>query len=56
MSGRALAARLLPAYLDGLSTEPLISGARFRQVQLQESDDELPGIRFSISTAPENDS
>lgn len=50
MRGRALAARLLPAYLDALSDEPLISGTRFRQIRVQESDDELPGILFSIST------
>ena len=53
MRGRALAARLLPAYLDALSSEPLISGTGFRQVRLYESVDEIPGVIFSISTAAE---
>jgi len=54
MRGRALAARLLPAYLEALSSEPLISGTGFRQIRLQESADEFPGVIFSISTAAEN--
>ena len=54
MRGRALAARLLPAYLEALSYEPLISGTGFRQIRLQESADEIPGVIFSISTAAEN--
>ncbi len=54
LHGRALSTRLIPVYLEALSAEDDIRGTRFRQVKLEQSDDELPGIRFLLSTREED--
>lgn len=56
VQGRALSTRLIPSYLQALSAEPEISGTRFHQIRVKESDDELPGVRFLLSTRAEEDS
>ncbi|QOC23840.1 PilN domain-containing protein [Wenzhouxiangella sp. AB-CW3] len=55
LRGRALAARLVPAYLEGLSEEPLLSGLGFRQVRLHAAEDDMPGISFVIASHAEDD-
>ncbi len=50
VEGRALSSRLVPTYIDGLSGEPLISGTGFRQVHVQDGDDDIPGVRFILRT------
>jgi hypothetical protein len=53
LHGRALSPRLVPAYLDKLSGEPLMSGLGFRQVRVQTADDDTPGVEFFLSTRRE---
>lgn len=53
LQGRALSARLVPTYLERLSGEPVLEGLSFRQVQVQSTEDDLPGVRFMVSTAAE---
>ena len=54
--GRMLAPPLLPQFLERLGNEPVFSGQSFRQLQLRQSGDSTPGLRFTISTAyPEAD-
>lgn len=50
LHGRALSARLVPAYLDSLSGEPVLEGLSFRQVRVRASEDGLPGVQFMVST------
>ncbi|MGY6588115.1 MAG: PilN domain-containing protein [Wenzhouxiangella sp.] len=52
IQGRALAARLVPLYLQNLSAEPVIQGATFSQIRLEEANKGNPGVRFSINTRP----
>lgn len=52
LRGRALSARLVPSYLDGLSGEPVLEGLSFRQVQVHAATDDLPGVTFMVSTEP----
>lgn len=52
LGGRALSARLVPSYLDGLSGEPVLEGLSFRQVQVHAATDDLPGVTFMVSTEP----
>lgn len=52
LRGRALSARLVPGYLDGLSGEPVLEGLSFRQVQVHAATDDLPGVTFMVSTEP----
>jgi MSHA biogenesis protein MshI len=52
LRGRALSARLVPSYLDGLSGEPVLQGLAFRQVQVHTATDDLPGVTFMVSTEP----
>lgn len=52
LEGRALSARLVPAYLEALALEPVIEGLRFRQVRVQTADDGKPGVAFLVSTQP----
>lgn len=54
LHGRALSARLVPAYLDALTEEPLLTGMGFRRIQVTAADDHIPGVRFIISTAEED--
>ncbi len=50
LRGRALSGRLVPAYLDNLSKESVMEGLSFRHVQVQASQDDLPGVTFMVST------
>lgn len=52
LRGRALSARLVPSYLDGLSGEPVLEGLSFRQVQVHAATDNQPGVTFMVSTEP----
>lgn len=52
LRGRALSARLVPSYLDGLSGEPVLEGLSFRQVRVNTATDDLPGVTFMVSTEP----
>lgn len=52
LTGRALAARLVPEYLQALSTDPAVSGLSFRQVRMDAARDGLPGVEFVVSTRP----
>lgn len=52
LRGRALSARLVPSYLNGLSGEPVLEGLSFRQVQVHATTDDLPGVTFMVSTEP----
>ncbi len=54
--GRALSAQLVPEFLQALSTEPLFSGMRFRQIRVTESNSEMPGVLFHVSTRAEDES
>lgn len=53
LHGRALAAPLVPRFIDALSAEPLMSGLGFSQVHVRAASDEIPGVVFTISTEPE---
>lgn len=53
LRGRALSGQLIPRYLRDLGREPLISGTGFRQVRLEATDDDIPGVHFFISTRSE---
>ncbi|MCG5514371.1 PilN domain-containing protein [Ectothiorhodospira shaposhnikovii] len=53
LEGRALASRLVPAYLDRMTREPALAGLRFHQVRVQQAENESPGVQFVISTRPE---
>lgn len=50
LQGRALSSRLVPAYINGLSSEPLVSGTGFGQVQVKRSDSDIPGVSFLLRT------
>lgn len=52
--GRALAARLVPAYLDALSDEPLLAGMGLRRIQVTAADDDIPGVIFIVSSSEED--
>lgn len=56
LQGRALAARLVPLFLQALTAEPLMTGTGFRRVRVEESTDSMPGVTFLISTRPEDES
>ena len=51
VSGNALEARLIPAWLEELSASEEFSGMGFRQVHIAERADDRPGVEFTISTA-----
>lgn len=53
LQGRALSSRLVPAYINGLSSEPLVSGTGFRRVQVNRSDSDIPGVSFLLRTGPD---
>lgn len=50
LRGRALAARLVPVYLQRLGEEPQFAGTGFRRVRLDAMDNGQPGVRFVVST------
>lgn len=52
LRGRALAARLVPAYLDNLAEEPIMEGVTFRRVQVEAAKEGLVGVRFLVDTEP----
>lgn len=54
IEGRALSSSLVPDYIDGLSSEPLIIGTGFKQVHVHEASDEKPGVRFVLRTQTED--
>jgi Tfp pilus assembly protein PilN len=54
IEGRALSSSLVPDYIDGLSSEPLIIGTGFKQVHVQETSDEKPGVSFVLRTQCED--
>lgn len=51
--GRALSPRLVPDYVDALSSEPLLSGLGLRRVRVEASQDATPGVIFTLSTEAE---
>lgn len=51
VSGNALEARLIPAWLEELSASEEFSGMGFRQVHIGERAADQPGVEFTISTA-----
>lgn len=53
VSGNALEAQLVPAWLADLSRADQFTDLGFRQVRLAERPDGKPGIRFTVSTAAE---
>jgi Tfp pilus assembly protein PilN len=50
IEGRALSSGIVPNYIEGLSSEPLIIGTGFKQVQVQKSTDDKPGVEFVMRT------
>jgi len=50
ISGRALAARLVPEYLDRLSEEAMLTGTAFGRFSISASNDEMPGVTFILTT------
>lgn len=52
LQGGALSARLVPDYLDRLSGETALEGLSFRQVQVQATENDRPGVTFLVSTEP----
>jgi len=55
LSGRALSADLVPAYIERLADEPVMEGLAFRQVRIRSGDEGNPGVAFTISTDPGDD-
>jgi len=54
LEGRALSSSLVPDYINGLSSERLVIGTGFKQVQVHEASDEKPGVRFVLRTQSED--
>ena len=56
LEGGALDAEQVPVWLSGLSGEAAFSGKEFRTFQIEQPQDDGPGVRFSLATELEGPS